>query len=226
MSRWSKETIVATIATGIIKLLAFTYRVQIRDEGGLYDLTRTQPFVIMLWHNRILSSVLGEWKTGRKRKRLTVLTSPSRDGGWVAAFVSCFHMDAVRGSSSRRGAGALRDLRTLLKSGRDVVITPDGPRGPVYQPSLGAIFLARNAGVPLTAMRVTVSSAWRLKSWDGFMIPKPFAQLTLHTVPTVLPPPLLAEIAGDPDATQKQQIRADQEFLRSLLGGESESLTK
>ena len=78
-----------------------------------------------------------------------MLTSPSRDGDIIARCVHGFGMGSVRGSSSRRGSQALRELLTLLKQGCDLAITPDGPRGPRYEMSAGAIFLAQISGAPL-----------------------------------------------------------------------------
>jgi lysophospholipid acyltransferase (LPLAT)-like uncharacterized protein len=89
----------------------------------------------------------------------------------------------------------------------------------MYDPSLGALFLARNAGMPLVAMRVEVSRAWRLKTWDRFFIPKPFSTIHLHTQAPRIPPPLLS--AGETATENAAQLEADKAFLRQLLQTEA-----
>ncbi len=83
----------------------------------------------------------------------------------------------VRGSTSRGGSPALARLHKLLNEGCDVYITPDGPRGPRYKMGPGAVWLALRSGTPILPVNVEYSSVWRLGSWDGFIIPKPFAKI-------------------------------------------------
>jgi hypothetical protein len=124
------------------------------------------------------------------------LISASRDGDLIADVTRRFGFDVVRGSSSRMGAAALRELSEVLEAGRDILITPDGPRGPVYELGPGIIFLAQTTGAPVVPVNMEYSSCWRVKSWDRFIIPKPFSKVRV--------------IIGQP-----QQIRStstDQEF--------------
>jgi lysophospholipid acyltransferase (LPLAT)-like uncharacterized protein len=90
-----------------------------------------------------------------------------------------FGLGSVRGSSSRRGVAALVGLKRELSSGTDVCLTPDGPRGPRYVLQAGAVKLAQSSGAPLVPVHVRFSSAWRLKTWDRFVIPKPFSRVTV-----------------------------------------------
>jgi lysophospholipid acyltransferase (LPLAT)-like uncharacterized protein len=85
----------------------------------------------------------------------------------------------MRGSSSRRGAAALVGLRRALREGKDAAITPDGPRGPRYVVQPGVVKLAQASGVKIVPLHVTYGSAWRLRTWDGFVIPKPFSRITV-----------------------------------------------
>ncbi len=129
----------------------------------------------------------------RRGQRLAVLTSPSRDGGLLSAVVRRFGVESVRGSSSRRGGVALRELHSKLDEGCDVIITPDGPRGPVYTLGPGIIFLAAQTGLPLLLVQVKYERCWKLKSWDRFRIPKPFSKVVI----TLRPAELLGELATD-----------------------------
>jgi len=83
----------------------------------------------------------------------------------------------VRGSSSRLGAAAILQLTQVLASGRDVVITPDGPLGPAYQLGQGIVFVAQKSGAPVVPMNLEFSHCWRLGSWDRFIVPRPFAKV-------------------------------------------------
>jgi lysophospholipid acyltransferase (LPLAT)-like uncharacterized protein len=105
------------------------------------------------------------------------LISASRDGDLLADAIKRFGFDVARGSSSRMGASAIIQLSEVLASHRDVVITPDGPRGPVYEIGPGIIFLAQKTGVAVLPMNVEYSSCWRVKSWDRFIVPKPFSKI-------------------------------------------------
>ena len=133
-------------------------------------------YIAALWHNRLLliSFVLKKFFPDRPGAGLI---SASRDGDLIADVTQRFGFDVVRGSSSRMGATALLELSEILASGRDVLLTPDGPRGPVYELGPGIIFLAQRTGAPVVPVNMEYSSCWRVKSWDRFIIPRPFAKV-------------------------------------------------
>jgi len=91
-----------------------------------------------------------------------------------------FRLICVRGSSSRRGREALREMADLVELGYDAGITPDGPRGPRYQCQNGAISLAQLTQAPIIPVSWDVSRKITVNSWDGFMVPLPFARATLR----------------------------------------------
>jgi lysophospholipid acyltransferase (LPLAT)-like uncharacterized protein len=95
----------------------------------------------------------------------------------LADAIHRFGYDVVRGSSSRLGASAIRQLTEVLASGRDVVITPDGPLGPAYELGPGIIFLAQKSGAAVLPMNLEFSHCWRLGSWDRFIVPRPFGKV-------------------------------------------------
>ena len=172
----------ASFAGGaLLKLLGWTLRVRIEDRARFYDPSRTTPIILCIWHNRLLGAILGEYSSGRRRALpVSVLTSASKDGGWLAAMARRFRMGNVRGSSSRRGAAALLELSSHLASGGDIAITPDGPRGPNYHLAPGIIHLAQRTGVRIVPVKIQIGSHWRIgRKWDALWIPKPFARLTL-----------------------------------------------
>ena len=135
--------------------------------------------IFCLWHNRLgLSMVMWE-RFGRKKihsSGLAALISASHDGGVLARALQYFNVEAVRGSSSRRGAQALLELTSYTDRGYSVAITPDGPRGPRYVIQDGIIALAQLSGSPILPVSTHVRWKLTLKSWDQFQIPLPFAR--------------------------------------------------
>ena len=177
-----KERLLAAFAAGVMRLLYATLRLELRDPGGYFDPERRRPCVAGAWHNRILLLPV-VFARFRNRQRLVVLTSASRDGGLLQRVVRHFGVDSVRGSSSRRGGQALRELQAKLEEGCDVVITPDGPRGPVYEMSPGLAYLAQKTALPFMPVHVEYARYWELKSWDRFRIPKPFSKVVVTLGP-------------------------------------------
>ncbi len=166
-------------ASVVLKLLGGTLRWSFMDEAGYLTRPASDPLLVGVWHNRILVLPLCfEWFCRRVR-RLNILTSASRDGQLLSELVARFGMESVRGSTSRKGVVALLRLKKLLAEGSDVAITPDGPRGPVYEMSSGLIYLAAKTGIPVMPIRVEYEEFWELRSWDRFRIPKPFSKVLI-----------------------------------------------
>lgn len=171
------QSLVVGLATVLLKLLGGTLRWTYEDQAGYRNRAPGNPFIVGVWHNRILVlPLIFEWFCKRCYP-VSILTSPSRDGALLSAFMANFGMGAVRGSSSRGGVKALLLLRAQLREGVDIAITPDGPRGPVYEPSAGLLRLAVKTGLPVMAIRVEQERYWEIQSWDKFRIPKPFSRV-------------------------------------------------
>lgn len=174
---WRARWLVA-IGFAIYRVWAATLRISLDDRAVIADKPPGAPLIFVAWHNRLMlfPYVLRKF---RPETRGFALVSASGDGAIVGDFIKRFGrgFDVVRGSSSRRGAGALRQLADCLRDGADVAITPDGPRGPVYQLGSGIIFLAQQTGADVLPVGIEFSNCWRLKSWDGFFLPKPFSKV-------------------------------------------------
>ncbi len=164
------------------------------------------PLIWVFWHNRLLVVPVIYERYFRHRKS-AVLISRSRDGGILAGVIERFGGEPVRGSSSRGGASALRELQRRVLAGHDAYITPDGPKGPRYSVNAGALWLARATAAPLLPVSMECSSCWRLGRWDGFIIPKPFArvEITLRKMHTLLP------------SFHDDCVKEEQERLRQLM---------
>jgi lysophospholipid acyltransferase (LPLAT)-like uncharacterized protein len=140
-----------------------------------------QPVIFCTWHNRLPFSLLmyeQHIKHYKLPHRLAAIVSASKDGGVVARILEHFGVQPVRGSSSRRGAQALLELTTWIERGYDVAITPDGPRGPCYVVQNGPIALAQVTGLAIIPAAYNLKWKIRMKSWDRFQIPLPFARIT------------------------------------------------
>jgi lysophospholipid acyltransferase (LPLAT)-like uncharacterized protein len=138
------------------------------------------PVIFCTWHNRLPFSLLMYEQHVQHFEvphRLAAIVSASKDGGVVARVLEHFGAQPVRGSSSRRGAQALLELTTWIERGYDVAITPDGPRGPRYVVQNGPIALAQVTGLAIIPAAYNLRWKIRMKSWDRFQIPLPFARI-------------------------------------------------
>ena len=172
---WRAHWLIA-VGFRLLQLWARTLRYEIDDRAGMIGTPVSENFIGALWHNRLLifPFVLRRFFVHRHG---AALISASRDGELLADAIKRFGFDVVRGSSSRLGASAILQLEGVLASGRDVVITPDGPRGPAYELGPGIIFLAQKSGTAVVPINMEYSSCWRIKSWDRFIVPRPFARV-------------------------------------------------
>ena len=117
----------------------------------------------------------------------------------------------IRGSSSRLGASAILQLTQELASGRDIVITPDGPRGPAYELGPGIVFLAQKSGASVLPMNLEYSRCWRLGSWDRFIIPQPFSKVRV-----LISQPLFVKETGTPEEFEAERRRV-QDAMMSMV---------
>lgn len=167
------------IAAAAVSTLGMTLSVRVSGIDALRPLWQSgHPLIYGVWHARIL---MVPWLNARIRqqeaaRRVTVLASRSRDGRLMAEFAQRFGLAVVRGSSSRGGLEALRDLMRALRAGDDVAMVPDGPRGPACRLQGGIVALAAATGAPIVPLGVAASPARRLGSWDRFMVPLPFGR--------------------------------------------------
>lgn len=180
------------------------------DRAGVVGKKMERNYIAALWHNRLLliSIVLKKFLPERPGAGLI---SASRDGDLIADVTRRFGFDVVRGSSSKMGASALRELAEVLTSGRDVLITPDGPRGPVYELGPGIVFLAQKTGASVVPVNMEYSSCWRVKSWDRFIIPKPFSKVRV----TIGQPQTVGSTASD-EEFERERLRL-QNAMMSLV---------
>lgn len=207
-----KARLIAAAGQWLIRAILVTLRFKIVDHAGMTRQPAIRPVLWTFWHNRlfVVPYLFERFVQGR---RGTALTSASKDGELLAAMLKCFGVAAIRGSSSRRGAVAWREMRRAVEDGWYVAVTPDGPRGPRYSLNPGLLLLAQKTGTPVMPVRIRYSRALELKTWDGFMIPLPFSR-----VDVLFDTPIgFASVKDDADF-ETERLR-----LESLLRKDNES---
>ena len=212
--RINKQALLAAFAATLARLIFSTIRLRMSDRSGFLTNPPDGPRILVFWHNRIPAISVGFLRhyPGKhpSRKGVSVLTSPSKDGDILAGVMANLGMGSVRGSSSRRGSTAIRELAALLESGVDLAITPDGPRGPKYSLGPGAVFLAQKTGIPIMLLHARYHNAIRLKTWDNFAIPLPFSRIDITIDPY---------LTIDPETTD---LEAERLKLETYLREEAE----
>lgn len=202
-----KAEILGTLAGWLMRGWSQTLKFEIYDRCGVTTPDDPiRPVIYALWHNRIFTMPPIWWRTGGNFRKSVVLTSASRDGAILAKAMAVFGLGAVRGSSSRRAVAALIGMKRALQEGLDVCITPDGPRGPKYSFHPGVIKLAQSTGAPIVPIHLKFSSAWRLKTWDNLVIPKPFSRVTVVFDELLIIPPKLDEAAFESETERVKNI--------------------
>jgi lysophospholipid acyltransferase (LPLAT)-like uncharacterized protein len=166
---------------GLIRLLTATYRVE-----RVIGTEHIEPYIgddaicaPCYWHQHhvVGSMLIRSWV--QRGFKACFLVSGSVDGDVPERIARAWGAEVIRGSANQSGALALRDMQRMMKNGFSIVTTADGPRGPKYEFKLGAILMARIAGVPVIPIGCAADRAWYLDRWDDFMIPKPFARIVL-----------------------------------------------
>jgi lysophospholipid acyltransferase (LPLAT)-like uncharacterized protein len=163
---------VPRIGVPMFRLLSKSWREEWLDRAAFDGLER--GFILALWHGRMLPAV-----RPLSRENLHVLVSMSGDGDVSEQLLLGFRFKIVRGSRSKGGARALREMLAILDTGGVVAITPDGPRGPRHGMNPGLAWMAKATGYPILPMGFAVDRAWRLDSWDRFTIPKPRSRVAI-----------------------------------------------
>ncbi|MGQ0712442.1 MAG: lysophospholipid acyltransferase family protein [Gemmatimonadaceae bacterium] len=166
---------VARLGSVLVRVLASTWRLRIINaEAHRRVQAAGQPVIFTFWHGKMLPLL---WQ--HRKRDTAIVISEHGDGEIIARIAHSLGYRSVRGSSSRGGERALLGTVRELQEGHDVAFTPDGPRGPLESFAPGALIVAQRTGAPLVFITVDAPHAWRLRSWDRFLIPKPFARVLI-----------------------------------------------
>ena len=193
----------------LVSVIGGTLRWRMEDPAGLFTNPPNHPFLLAFWHNRLFL-VPYIYRKYCPKRTMAALVSASKDGEKLEQVLTRFNMVCVRGSTSRRGPQAMREVTRLIRQGYDAGITPDGPRGPKYRVQPGVIGLAQLTQNPIAPLSCVLSRKITLKSWDNFMIPLPFSRCVVRLGQPIYVP------AGSDDAVRENKRLELERVLQAL----------
>ena len=174
IKRLLKLPIVMYIGLLIVKVISSTYTIRIvGTEIEKNVLKKKQVPIYASWHQRFFPGIT----LFAARKPIAIMISQSRDGELISKIVNRLGWRSVRGSSSRGGRDALREIKTLVHKGYKVGHIVDGPRGPLGIVKPGLLLIAQISGAPIIPTITSAERKWVFNSWDRFVIPKPFSRV-------------------------------------------------
>jgi lysophospholipid acyltransferase (LPLAT)-like uncharacterized protein len=204
---WIERTAIAALCA-LVHLLGLSLRIRElgRTEWGPHG--DCIP-LWALWHETILMSIWQHRHCGTH-----AMISASRDGERVARLAKFFGVTPVRGSTSKDSLQATRRLIASLRAGHRGAITPAGPRGPRRRAQAGLVAIGRLSGCPIVPFGFEAERCWRLRSWDGFIIPKPFSRAVF-----VYGDPIRVPREGGSDAEHLARIQHEMDRVTAVAEG-------
>jgi hypothetical protein len=202
-------TVFGYVLNAVIRCVCGSNRLTVTNEATFRRYVDQGNNIFAFWHSRLFFLVY-YYVTSAPARKASILVSMSRDGDYGAALVRRLKQDAVRGSTSRGGQKAMRMLAAKLADGNNVAITPDGPRGPAFSVNTGLIRLAQLTGARIIPVSYDATRKRLLKSWDRFMVVKPFGR-----VHVAFGEPLEVPRQISPEQRRKYAVRLE-EALRRL----------
>ena len=188
----------------LLLLYGFTWRVKWDGTEELREAKKASNKILYaFWHSRLLGLCYAHRFQG-----VGIMVSKSFDGEWITRLVRKLGYKTYRGSASRDGASGLLEMIKEPPDG-DLALTVDGPRGPVEEVKSGVVTLASKGAFPVVPITIIAEKAWRLKSWDRFMVPKPFSAITVLRGPHIVVPP---------DITKDQLEKYRTEIEKAIAG--------
>ncbi len=200
----------------LLAIIGTTLRFEVIAEEGAVPEKPPTTGIFCFWHR---CTLLSGWYF--RKFRCSILISRSFDGELIARTLGLLGYGTVRGSSSRGGAAGLLGLQGVIERGLPVVFTADGPRGPIYQTKIGPVKLAQMTGQAMGSFYLLAESAWVMRSWDRFLIPKPFSRVAVSWARKVAAPAEDADAATRErtrqelnDALERARLRAERHFAK------------
>ena len=169
--------IVPRVVWALFAIIGRTWRFEVIAEKGVVPVVfgeKAGPEIYCFWHQCVLPCTVYF-----QHSNAVILISQSFDGELITRILRMFGFDAVRGSSSRGAREGLIGLKQVIERGDTAIFTADGPRGPIYQTKMGPIKLAKLTGAPIGAFHLEPEHAWTMRSWDHFLVPRPFTRIVV-----------------------------------------------
>jgi len=169
--------VVPRLVWALFSLIGRTWRFEVIAEEGVIPVVFGEepgPEIYCFWHQCVLPCTVYF-----RRSHAIILISRSFDGELITRTLEMFGFGAVRGSSSRGAREGLLGLKDVIERGRTAIFTADGPLGPIYRTKMGPIKLAQMTSAPIGALHLEPEHAWTMRSWDRFLVPKPFTRIAV-----------------------------------------------
>jgi lysophospholipid acyltransferase (LPLAT)-like uncharacterized protein len=210
-------TLAAPLISGLVRLFWRTCRIEhvLGQEHVNAALAAGKPIIGCYWHQLQFFCVRYVIRLQSRGIKVGFLVSPSVDGELAVRIIQAWNAHSIRGSSTRTGAQAIRDLyQAITRDGISPVTTPDGPTGPARKFKFGTVMLAQLSGAPMLPLSYAAKGVWYLRTWDRFMIPRPFTRIAI--------------VVGEPryvernlSANALETIRQEMEEILNDLEGEA-----
>ena len=175
MKNFLKLKILPYVLYLIVKFIYLTNRKEFHHP----KLNDDEALIFVTWHDDLICQPLNYYKN-RPNGKIKTLISQSKDGEILSKIYNLFGGETIRGSSSKGATKALISTIREIKSGADVALTPDGPRGPRHTVADGVIAIAQKSGARIVVLNSKPSSYWQFNSWDKFILPKPFGKIDFY----------------------------------------------
>jgi lysophospholipid acyltransferase (LPLAT)-like uncharacterized protein len=201
--------VVPRVVWALLWVVGLTWRFEVIAEEGVIPVLYGQkpgPEIYCFWHQCVLPCTMYF-----RRSLAVILISRSFDGELITRILRMFGFGAVRGSSSRSAREGLLGLKSVIEGGRTAIFTADGPRGPIYQTKMGPIKLAQMTGAPIGVFHLHPERAWMMKSWDRFLVPKPFTRICVSWAQWTRVP---ADLCAEQFEPKRQELNAALERAR------------
>jgi len=198
-----KTGLISSLGYWIICSVCSTLRWEVEDWKNLESIHAAgKRFIAAFWHGRMFMAAYHF-----RHRGIVVMISRNRDGEYISRVIQRLGNGVARGSSTRGSRGAVVEMIRALQGNRDVAVTLDGPLGPRYVAKPGAAYMAWKTGNPVMPFNISVEKKWVLRSWDHFIIPKPFSRALVR---------IGAPIYVSTDATEEELGQVEQRIQDSL----------
>ena len=175
-----KSFLISVFGRWIFEIIFFLNKVSVKGEENLLKLINSgDPVMICVWHGRLL---FPSWYI-RKHTTLHIISSRHPDSELLAHILRHWGYGLIRGSTNKGGISVIRKMTEIFRDGGIIAVTNDGPKGPARIAKSGSIGLAIKNNVKIITVTGSATKYWQMKSWDRFMLPKPFGkiQITVST---------------------------------------------
>lgn len=200
---------VAYLGKPILALLAKTCRYEIQGLERYKEVARKEKCMIMVWHNRLvlIPKIIC---SNAKEFQYAALVSKSRDGEILSTLTNSYSIGSTIRVAHDARKNALDGAINYLSNNKGIlIVTPDGPKGPVHRMKKGSVYLAKGSGATIIPLNWSTSHAWHINSWDRMAIPKPFS-----TIKVVFGEPI--RLQESKKLPSKEEVVQVEEALNSL----------